>query len=381
MAEAGAPGLAGMKVVLVTSIERGGPIEQVMQLSRGLTRAGCSVLVTCANAQLAERFAVDGVRAEIAPLTYPADIRGAARVWKLARGAEVIHGHDRRAGLWTRIGPRPSRRGIRVYTVHGLPEPYYPPPLGPEHPGLRASLRYRGLDARLCARCDAIVVPSRTIAEAMVDRVSFPRQKVVVVPNGIEAPPFAPGGGDLIGTLSVIEPVKAIEVFLQAISRLAGRHPDWRFVVNGAGSDAKRLQSLAHDMGLDERLSWPGFVNPSDALGRLGVYVICSYSENAPLALLEAMAGGVPVVATCVGGIPEIVDESVGLLVAPGDPDALAQAIEHTCAEPSATDARVLAARRRIEERYTAERNASAHAALYERLLAVLRADAATAEA
>jgi glycosyltransferase involved in cell wall biosynthesis len=368
------PDLAGMNVVLVTSIERGGPIEQVMQLSRGLSRAGCSVLVTCANTSLAERFAVEGVRAEVAPLAHRADALGASRVWKLARGAEVIHGHDRRAGLWTRIGPRPSPHGVRVYTVHGLPEPYYPPPLGPERPGLRATLLYRGLDARLCGRCDAIVVPSHAIAEAMVDRVSFPRDRVVVIPNGIEPPAFAPGSGDLIGTLSLIEPVKAIDVFLQAVSKLSSRHPDWRFVVNGTGSEARRLRALAHDMGLDHCLSWPGFMDSEEALGDLRVYVICSYSENAPLALLEAMASGVPVVATSVGGIPEIVDETVGRLVAPGDPHELARAIELTCGETSTTDEHVLAARRRVEDRYTAERNASAHAALYERLLATARA-------
>jgi glycosyltransferase involved in cell wall biosynthesis len=358
-----------VRVALVTSLERGGPIEQALLLSRGLARGGCSVFVTCANAQLAERFAVDGVRAEVAPLRHQADAPGAARVWRLARGADVIHAHDRRSGLWTRIGPRPSRRGIRVYTTHGLPEPYLPPPVGPERPGLRAKLLYRGLDAGLSARCDAIIVPSRAIAEDLIRRVGYPAGKVVVVPNGIELPTGEPRSGELIGTLSLLEPVKGLESFLRAASELAERHPGWRFVAYGTGSSGPSLQALSHDLGLDGRFAWPGFVPAQQALESLRVYVICSYMENAPLALLEAMAGGVPVVASAVGGIPEIVDESVARMIPPGDPAALAEAIELTCTDEAETARRTRAARARVEERFTAERNAQTIAELYERLL------------
>jgi len=97
-----------VRVVLVTSIERGGPIEQALLLSRGLAGMGASVLVTCANAELAERFATDGVRAEVAPLRHQADAAGAARVSKLARGADVVHAHDRRSGLTAGALPAPA---------------------------------------------------------------------------------------------------------------------------------------------------------------------------------------------------------------------------------------------------------------------------------
>jgi len=359
-----------VRVVLVTSIERGGPIEQALLLSRGLAGMGASVLVTCANAELAERFATDGVRAEVAPLRHQADAGGAARVSKLARGADVVHAHDRRSGLWTRIGPRPSRGGARVYTTHGLPEPYLPPPAGPERPGPRATLLYRGLDAALSARCDAIVVPSHAIAQALVSRVGYPRGKIVVVPNGIEPPPQVQGAGELIGTLSLLEPVKGLEVFLHAAAWPGERHPAWRFVVYGSGSQGEPLEGLARELGLGERMQWPGFVPANEALQTLGVFVICSYVENAPLALLEAMASGVPVVASSVGGIPEIVDESVARMIPPGDPLALANAIEATRLQSSETALRARAARQRVHERFTAERNARTISELYERLLA-----------
>jgi glycosyltransferase involved in cell wall biosynthesis len=359
-----------VRVALVTSLERGGPIEQVALLSRGLADLGASVLVTCANAELAERFATGGVRAEVAPLRHQADAAGAARVARLTRGADVVHAHDRRAGLWTRIGPRPSRRGVRVYTTHGLPEPYLPPPAGPVHPGLRATVLYRGLDSALSARCDAIVVPSHAIARALIERVGYPERKIAVVPNGIELPPQATGGGELVGTLSLLEPVKGLEVFLRAAALLSERHPEWRFAVYGSGSQAELLQALAAELGIAERVRWPGFVPAGEALQTLGVFVICSYVENAPLALLEAMAVGVPVVATSVGGIPEIADESVARMIAPGDPEALAAAIERTRLDVEETASRASAARRRVEERFTAARNAQALSELYARLLA-----------
>jgi glycosyltransferase involved in cell wall biosynthesis len=359
-----------MRVALVTSIERGGPIEQALLLSRGLAQAGASVLVTCASPELAERFAAGGVRAEVAPLRHQADAVGAARVWRLARGFDVVHAHDRRAGLWVRIGPRPRRRGIRVYTVHGLPEPYHPPPAGRERPGWRAALLYRGLDAHLCARADAVIVPSRTVADDLAARLGYPTDKLTVVPNGVEPPPFALGAGELIGTFSLLEPVKGIDVFLRAVVPLSRAHPDWRFVTFGVGSDAQRLDTLAHELGLADRLERPGFIPSAQALSRLRVYVLSSYAENAPLALLEAMARGVPVVASAVGGVPEIVDESVARMVPAGDPQALAKAIEQACADAAGTAARVRAAHARVMERFTAARNARAIAELYERLLA-----------
>jgi glycosyltransferase involved in cell wall biosynthesis len=115
---------------------------------------------------------------------------------------------------------------------------------------------------------------------------------------------------------------------------------------------------------------WPGFVPAGQALASLGVFVICSYVENAPLALLEAMASGVPVVASSVGGIPEIADESVARMVGPGDPQALAGAIERTRLDTAETAGRAKAARRRVQERFTAERNARTLFELYARLLA-----------
>jgi glycosyltransferase involved in cell wall biosynthesis len=358
-----------VRVVLVTTIDRGGPIEQSLLLARGLARQGASVVVTCENEQLAERFSGDGVEAAVAPLRHQADLAGARRVWHLARGADVIHAHDRRAGLWVRIGPRPRRDGIRVYTSHGIPEPYRPPPVGPEHQSFKDVLLYRYLDSALCRRVDAVIVPSRAVADDHVRRLGFPRAKMVVIPNGVELPPFEPGRGDLVGTFSVLETYKGVDVFLRAASELAERHRDWRFAAFGSGSQEHALKALAAELGIAERVQMPGYVPGPEALGRLRVYVLCSYWENAPMALLEAMASGVPVVASAVDGVPEIVDDSVARMIPSGDPRALAAAVEELCADEDLSARLVTAARERVQERYTAERNARAIGALYEELL------------
>jgi glycosyltransferase involved in cell wall biosynthesis len=358
-----------MRVLLVTSIERGGPIEQTRLLARGLAREGASVLVSCANAELAERFSGDGVRATVLPLRHQADVLGASRLWRLQRGVDVVHAQDRRAGLWLRIGPRPRRGGIRVYTAHGIPREYHPPPVGPVRPGLRATVLYRGLDRALCSRADGVIVPSRSVSADLSARLGYPRSRLTVIPNGVEPAPTGQPRGSLIGTLSVLEPFKGLDVFLRAAALLSARHPDWRYAMFGSGSQRDDLDRLAQSLEIGPRLHKPGFVAGPRALGRLAVYVLSSYWENAPMALLEAMAAGVPVVASAVDGVPEIVDDSCAQLVRAGDPAALAAAIERVRCDRALRDAQVAAARRRVQERFTAARNARLTLDLYELLL------------
>ena len=153
----------------------------------------------------------------------------------------MIHAHDRRAGLWTRIGPRPSHGGIRVYTAHGIPQPYHPPPAGPPRPGVKATVLYRGVDGSLCSRADGVIVPSRSVANDLIARLGYPASKLAVIPNGIEVLGIPRARGELIGTLSVLEAFKGIEIFIRAVAELADRHPQWRFSVFGSGSRAASL--------------------------------------------------------------------------------------------------------------------------------------------
>jgi glycosyltransferase involved in cell wall biosynthesis len=357
-----------VRVALVTSLERGGPLEQSLVLARGLASSNVSVRMVCASPDVAERAERAGAEPRVIPLRHPFDAAAAVRVRRFARGADVVHAHDRRSGLWLRLLP-PARPAVRVYTVHGLPDPYLPPPAGAARPGLRARLAYRVFDAWLCRRADALVVPSQAMARILVERLGFPAERMNVIPNGVQAGPPRAHDGALIGCVSVLEPVKALDVFLRAGAALARERADVRLGIFGTGTELPRLLTLTKELGLEGRVEAPGHVPTEEALAKLRIFVLCSYMENAPMSLLEAMAAGIPVVATAVGGVPEIVSDGAGLLVPAGDETALAGAIASLLDDPARARELGDAGRRRVLERFTASGNALAMLRLYGQLL------------
>jgi len=356
-----------VRAALLSTLDRGGPVEQALLLSGGLVARGVEVRAVCAFAEVAERFAATGADVALVPNRGFRDARAAVATMRAARGCDVVHGHDRRANLWLRMAPRPGRGAPRVITVHGLPDPYHPPPIGTETHDLRTRLAYRGLDAGLCRRADAIVAPSRTIAGELVARLGYPADKLVVVPNGVVPPAFREDRDGGVGMLALLVALKGVDVFLRAAARLDGAAP---LTVFGDGPERDALLALRDELGLAGRVAFPGFVPSARALEDLRVLVIASYAENAPMSLLEAMAAGVAVVTTTVGGIPEIADDSVAQLVAPGDSAAIAEAVARLLADDDLRRRQVRAARARVEERFTAAANAEAIHGLYERLRA-----------
>jgi glycosyltransferase involved in cell wall biosynthesis len=337
-----------VNVALVTSLARGGPVEHAVTLAGALAARGVGVRAVCATTELAERFAAAGAEPVLIALRGPWDLPHALRVRRALRGVDVVHAQDRRAGLWTRVLPRPGRAAL-VYTVHGLPDPYLPAPAGPGRPGLRALIAYRGLDALLARRADVVVTPSQAMADALVARVGYPCGRLTVVPNGVPARSLPKARGEAVGTLSVLEPVKGLDVFLEAAALLAPERPALPFAVFGEGTLDAVLREQARRLGLDGRVTFAGHTPADRAFERLAVLALPSLMENAPLALLEAMAAGVPVVASRVGGIPETAPEGTALLVEPADPGALAGAIASLLDDPELAQRQAIAARAWVE--------------------------------
>lgn len=356
---------------VVAHLTHGGPVEHTLTLAREMAAEGVDTGAACATAEVAARFRSAGVDAHELPLLRTGDLMGARRVWQYVDGADVVHAQDRRSGLWVRLGPRPRHGGARVYTVHGLPDEYLPPPAGPTRPGIRATLAYRGLDAALCRRADAVVVPSQAIATVLAERLRFPAEKLAVIPGGVDSPPATDrrDAAQQVGTLTLLDPVKGLDVFLRAAARLAAERPTLRFGVFGTGPEEARLRALARSLGISGRVDFPGHLPQAEALDRLSVFVLSSWLESCPMALLEAMAAGVPVVATDVGGVPEIATDGTAQLVQPGDDMALAAAIARLLDDRGLRERQSRAARQRIASRFTAKHAAGATIALYERLL------------
>jgi glycosyltransferase involved in cell wall biosynthesis len=353
-----------MKILQVTSLPRGGPVSHALVLTRSLVELGATVEAVCVDASTAARFEERGARPHVLPLEGPADLRGGERLRRLAARFDVVHAQDRRSGLWSRIWPR-RRAQARVYTLHGLPDPFLPEPIGSKRLRVRDRLAYQGLDAYLARRSDAVIAPSAFIAREVVERMAYPQSRIVVIPNGVDPPPPDPSGS-LVGTISTLYPVKGLDTFLRAAAELHEQEPAVRFAIFGDGPERKRLEALRTSLGLEEAVEFRGETPFEQALAQLRVYVLPSLLENCPMSLLEAMAAAKPAVATRVGGVPEVA-EGVVALAPPADPRALGQEILGLLRNPAQAAELGERGRARVLERFTAHDNARRVLDLYEK--------------
>jgi glycosyltransferase involved in cell wall biosynthesis len=358
-----------MRVVYVSTIERGGPLTHLRQLVPRVAAEGVEVQVVCGSEELAESFRRLDVPARAVSVGHKLDLRGASRFLPILEGADVVHTHDRRAGLFGRVAGR-LRRARVVHTLHGMPEEIAAR-IGRQHapdpPGLsRGRIAwlehgYLRIESAL-TRLGHVVAPSRAMADFMVSH-GFPERLVHVIPYGMEVGENgmqAEHDRLVAGVAANLEYWKGIDVLLAA-ARLV-RNP-LRLEIYGVGSKRAELEQQAK--GLDAYFN--GFVQ--DPLARLDVLVQPSRADNLPLAILEAMALGLPVIGTRVGGIPElVVDGETGLLVEPERPEELAAALDSLAADPVRRAELGRRGRERVVEHFSADAIARRTVALYEEL-------------
>ncbi len=217
------------------------------------------------------------------------------------------------------------------------------------------------------------------VAEAqrgyLVEQLGFPDSKVEIVENGVDTSRFRPPApGDrarvaaelgvspavpTIGVLAVLRPEKDHSTALHAMRMVLDEIPDAQLVLVGDGPLRQPLEELARELGIAGAVVFAGARSDvARMLALVDVTLLSSYTECFPLAVLEAMACGVPVVATEVGGVPEMIDDGVtGQLVPARDPRATADALIKVLRDPARTAEMGRAARRRVEERFTLERS------------------------
>jgi len=177
--------------------------------------------------------------------------------------------------------------------------------------------------------------------------------------SGIRRELKIPSDAPLIAMVSRLNRLKGVEYFLEAAALLAARFPQARFLVVGDAPPGdttyrEELESQAARLGLSHRLHFTGFrLDVPQILTDVSISVLPSLSEGLSNVLLESMTAGVPVVATKVGGNPEVVEDgATGLLVPPGDSDALVQAIRKLVEEPELAGRYGQAGKQRIAERF-----------------------------
>ena len=227
----GGPGAAAarahpVKVALVTSLHRGGPLEHAILLARDLVRAGVDVRVVAAGPETRRalrggRSARRGACRSRGRSTRPAPsacIASCAAPMSCTRTTGA-------AGCG--CGSARARGALRVHTIHGLPEPY----LDDTRPGLRARLAYEGLERALPT--DVIVTPSQGMARLLAERLGY--GNLAVIPNGVDVPPEPLPRGELVGALSLFEPVKGLDVLIDAVPIVLARRPQTRFALFGTG--------------------------------------------------------------------------------------------------------------------------------------------------
>lgn len=225
-----------------------------------------------------------------------------------------------------------------------------------------------------------VVANAEAIKEQLVRRDGLRPEKVWVIPNGLDldrfheleqAGPARRTGEVTVAVVANIRPEKGHRVFLDAVQRLVKPLPNVRFLIVGGGINEEEVRAAVQRLGLSERVTMTGVVNPIPPLLKsIDIVVLPSLSnEGLPNSVMEGMAASLPIVATDTGGTRELViDGHTGFLIPPGDGTVLADRIERLCRDAELRRKMGEAGRNHIVQHYTAERMARKFAALYEDL-------------
>ncbi len=229
------------------------------------------------------------------------------------------------------------------------------------------------------ASAAALVTVSEANALHISARFGVPRERIEVIPCGIDVERFTPGDGGEVSPPEIVSaarlvPVKRPDLLLVACAILRMRGVPFRCALLGDGVSRGEAEMLHRILALDGHVELAGAVTQDEVLRRwrrARAGVLCSTSEGMPVSLMEAAACGVPVVATRVGGVAELVEDGVtGLLVPSRDPIALAGALERLLRDPARAREMGDAARRRAIERFSVARQVSRLLELWTRILA-----------
>lgn len=246
--------------------------------------------------------------------------------------------------------------------------------------------RKRKIVCRLLGRItDLSLAVSQGVRDYLIEQCALDPAKVRVVPNGVDLErlrthrPWAEvrqelglaGNARVVGLVARLDHWgKGHREFLTALAALMDRYPVEALIIGGGRREAE-MRQLAAAMGLAGRVHFLG-QRPDipDLLAALDIFVLPSHSEGVSLALLEAMGMGLPVIATAVGGLPEVVADGVnGLLIPSQDPEALAQALARLLDDPALAKKLGENARRQVEENFSLERLGRKINEIYEELL------------
>ncbi len=365
-------GLKRIRVLhVITSLGIGGAERLVVSAASGLSAARFDHAICC----LAERGPLAGEAeaagvpvfcvGEFPGLRHPIAFARLVRTIRAFRPT-IVHTHLQSANLYGRLAARLARVPVVVATEHNV--------------YVRKARRYIYVERLLARTTDALIAVSGQVQQSLSSQLGIAPSAIRVVRNGVAA--SAPSGqrvaelrarlgdradGIRLGCVASLTPKKGHEALLRAVARLRERDIICSLLVAGDGPERPRVEALVEGLGLARHVHFLGVVpHAADVLAMIDVFVLPSLVEGLPLALLEAMYAGKAVVATSVGGVPEVVRSGEnGLLVSPGSDTELADAIATLARSAELRNRLGAAARETIEGGFTEAAYLESLSALY----------------
>jgi glycosyltransferase involved in cell wall biosynthesis len=359
-------------LVVITLAEVGGAQSYVMSLLPALAER--FEVTVAAHGEGPVREAAETLRLRYVPLRHLQrpispwrDALALAELVRLIRRVrpDVVHASSSKAGVLGRVAAWATGVPLRFFTVHGWA---FGASTG------RSALLYRWADRLVSPLTTATICVSELERAAGLAAHTCRAERTLVIRNAVDvrgAPRSrAARPRPLLIAVGRLRPPKDFETLLRALALLPAEQVD--AVIVGDGPQRGELEALVARLGLQDRVRFEGERRDVPSLlAHADLFVLSSRSEGLPVSVLEAMAAGLPVVASAVGGIAElVVDGETGVLVGPADAEALAAALGRLAAEPELRRRLGDAGRARAEELFDLEAFRRAHVELYLRELA-----------
>jgi lipopolysaccharide/colanic/teichoic acid biosynthesis glycosyltransferase/glycosyltransferase involved in cell wall biosynthesis len=376
---------------VIARMNVGGPAIHVVNLTAGLdpTRFD-SILVTgtenpgegsmldLALARGIEPVVIPGIVGQAT--LKPRDLKALIALYRLMRRERphIVHTHAAKPGVLARLAARLAGVPVVVHTFHGhILHGYYGPLM---------TWLLRRMERVLARSSDRIIAVSEQVKQDLVRYGVAPAEKISVIPLGFDLQPFLhsgehrgalhrelnlTSGARLIGIVGRIFPIKNHRLFLEAAARVAAEERSAHFVVVGDGVLRPEMEAHARRLGIADRVTFTGWRRDLPQIyPDLDVLVVSSKNEGTPVSAIEAMASACPVVATRVGGLPDLIEDGeTGHLVPSEDAPALAAAILRVLRDREAEQQMARVARESVSQRFRAERLIGDIERLYSELL------------
>lgn len=356
-------------LIVITLAEVGGAQSYVRDLIPGLVDQYDVTVAAHGPGPLAEAVKARGARyvelRHVRRSISPRDVLGLFELWRLCRKLrpEIVHLNSSKAGVLGRIAGAAARVPVRVFTAHGW--------AFKASPGMVGRM-YLWADRLVLPLTTAVICVSETERRAGIAARTCRDKGTYVIYNGVETEFSTVGlSRERVRIVSVgrLAAPKDFLTLIRAFAKLDRRRAE--LLVLGDGPDRPAVEAEIVRLGLTDNVTLAGEV--ADVAGRLrdsDIFVLSSMSEGLPISVLEAMAAELPIVASNVGGLPELVDEgSTGALVPPGDSEELSRALSALIDDPALRLRQGEESRRRVLENFSIDACRAAHQALYDRLL------------